>query len=130
MSFVLFFFCIWQHFLTFGWKILFSLVPPVGLFGGWLSFFVSLAMIGLLTAIIGDMASIFGCLVGLEDSVTAITFVALGTSLPDLFASRAAARAEKHADNAIGKLNHPIVIAPCFKNELSEHNENGMKSQC
>lgn len=61
-------------------------------------------VIGLLTAVIGDMASIFGCLVGLDDTVTAITFVALGTSLPDLFASRTAAMNEKHADNAIGNI--------------------------
>ncbi len=85
--------------------MLFALVPPVGIWGGWLTFFVSLAVIGLLTAIIGDMASIFGCLVGLDDTVTAITFVALGTSVPDLFASRAAAINEKHADNAIGNIN-------------------------
>ena len=30
--------------------------------------------------------------------------MALGTSLPDLFASRAAAMNEKHADNAIGNV--------------------------
>ncbi len=83
---------------------MFALVPPAGIWGGWLSFFVSLAVIGLLTAVIGDLASIFGCLVGLDDTVTAITFVALGTSLPDLFASRAAAMNEKHADNAIGNI--------------------------
>lgn len=34
----------------------------------------------------------------------AITFVALGTSLPDTFASRAAAMQEKYADNAIGNI--------------------------
>ena len=39
-------------------------------------------MIGVLTAVIGDLASHFGCTVGLKDSVTAISFVALGTSLP------------------------------------------------
>merc|ERR1711950_28955 len=61
-------------------------------------------MIGLLTAIVGDLAGIFGCLVGLKDSVTAITFVALGTSLPDTFASKAAATAERTADNAIGNV--------------------------
>lgn len=93
-----------MHFITFGWKVIFSLVPPTGFMGGWLTFFVSLAAIGLLTAIIGDLAGIFGCLVGLEDTVTAITFVALGTSLPDLFASKGAARAEKYADNAIGNV--------------------------
>ena len=34
----------------------------------------------------------------------AITFVALGTSLPDTFASKAAAVGEKNADNAIGNI--------------------------
>lgn len=34
----------------------------------------------------------------------AITFVALGTSLPDMFASKSAALQEKHADNAIGNV--------------------------
>jgi solute carrier family 8 (sodium/calcium exchanger) len=93
-----------MHFLTFGFKIIFALIPPAGMGGGWPCFFVSLGMIGLLTAIVGDLASIFGCLVGLKDSVTAITFVALGTSLPDTFASKAAATAERSADNAIGNV--------------------------
>lgn len=30
----------------------------------------------------GDLASGFGCTVGLKDSVTAVVFVALGTSVP------------------------------------------------
>ncbi|XP_064478601.1 sodium/calcium exchanger Calx-like [Ornithodoros turicata] len=93
-----------MHFFTFGWKVIFALIPPTGFMGGWLTFFVSLGAIGLVTAIVGDLAGIFGCLVGLEDTVTAITFVALGTSLPDLFASKGAARAEKYADNAIGNV--------------------------
>ncbi|XP_076058924.1 sodium/calcium exchanger 2-like isoform X3 [Oratosquilla oratoria] len=93
-----------MHFFTFGWKIIFSLVPPSGILGGWLCFFVSLACIGVLTAIIGDLAAIFGCLVNLKDAVTAITFVALGTSLPDTFASKTAAIQEKYADNAVGNV--------------------------
>lgn len=92
------------HFLTFGWKAIFAAVPPTSILGGWLTFCVSLFLIGILTAIIGDMASIFGCLVHLKDAVTAITFVALGTSLPDLFASMAAAKQEKYADSAIGNV--------------------------
>jgi solute carrier family 8 (sodium/calcium exchanger) len=93
-----------MHFLTFGWKVIFALIPPPGIMGGWLCFFSSLFAIGLLTAIVGDLASIFGCLIGLKDTVTAITLVALGTSLPDLFASKAAATQEKYADNAIGNV--------------------------
>ncbi|CDW53159.1 sodium:calcium exchanger 1 [Trichuris trichiura] len=92
------------HIIAFPWKVLVALVPPPPLFNGWLTFFVSLFLIGLLTAIVGDLASIFGCLVGLKASVTAITFVALGTSLPDTFASKLAAQQDRTADNAIGNV--------------------------
>eukprot|EP00918_Siedleckia_nematoides_P097649 GHVU01213916.1.p1 GENE.GHVU01213916.1~~GHVU01213916.1.p1 ORF type:complete len:844 (+),score=116.55 GHVU01213916.1:178-2709(+) len=93
-----------MHFLTFGWKIIFACIPPPSFCGGWLAFGVALALIGVLTAIVGDLASIFGCLIGLKPSVTAITFVALGTSLPDLFASKQSAVQEKYADNSIGNV--------------------------
>ncbi|KAH9365928.1 hypothetical protein HPB48_015008 [Haemaphysalis longicornis] len=94
-----------MHFITFGWKVIFSLVPPVGFLGGWLTFFVSLGAIGLLTAIIGDMAGIFGCLVGLRDTVTAITFVSPGNLAPrPVCIQGCCAVGEKYADNAIGNV--------------------------
>ncbi|KAL8621497.1 Sodium/calcium exchanger 1 [Nucella lapillus] len=61
-------------------------------------------MIGALTAVIGDLASSFGCTIGLKDSVTAISFVALGTSVPDTFASKVSAINDKHADSSIGNV--------------------------
>ena len=85
-------------------QVVFACVPPASIWGGWLAFFLSLMMIGVLTTFIQDLASIFGCLVGLKDMVTAITLVALGTSLPDLFASRQAAVQERYADNSIGNV--------------------------
>ncbi|KAL8586047.1 hypothetical protein ACOMHN_023690 [Nucella lapillus] len=94
-----------MHFLTFFWKILFAFIPPAQYFGGWPTFVVSLGVIGLLTAIIGDLATIFGCLFGLRDPVTAITLVALGTSMPDTFASKQAAVCEKTADSSVGNVN-------------------------
>ena len=93
-----------MHFLTFGFKMIFALVPPPSIGGGWPCFVVSLIMIGILTAIVADLATIFGCLIKLRPPVVAITFVALGTSLPDTFASKAAATGEKTADNAIGNI--------------------------
>ncbi|CAF1080676.1 unnamed protein product [Adineta steineri] len=92
------------HALAFFWKVLFAFVPPTAMAGGWLTFFVSLFFIALLTAVVGDVAAIFGCLVGLKDSITAISFVALGTSLPDTFASMIAAKNSKSADDAIGNV--------------------------
>jgi len=54
---------------------MFAFVPPPHYWGGWLCFFCSLVVIGVLTAIVGDAAAIFGCLVGLKDSITAITYL-------------------------------------------------------
>ena len=42
-------------------------------------------MIGVLTAFIGDLATQFGCTIGLKDSITAIVFVSLGTSAPGIY---------------------------------------------
>ncbi|XP_061168050.1 sodium/calcium exchanger 3-like isoform X2 [Saccostrea echinata] len=93
------------HFISFFWKVLFAFIPPPSIAGGYLTFFGSLALIGLMTALISDLASIFGCLIGLEKTVVAITFVALGTSMPDTFASKTAAINEKYADSSIGNIN-------------------------
>lgn len=92
------------HCFSFFWKVLFAVIPPVSVWGGWCTFLTSLTGIGILTAIVGDVAGTFGCLIGLPKPVNAITFVAMGTSLPDLFASRTAARMETTADNAIGNV--------------------------
>uniref|UniRef100_A0A8C7GHS9 Solute carrier family 8 member 1b n=1 Tax=Oncorhynchus kisutch TaxID=8019 RepID=A0A8C7GHS9_ONCKI len=93
-----------MHFLTVFWKVLFAFVPPTDYWNGWACFVVSICMIGLLTAFIGDLASHFGCTVGLKDSVTAVVFVALGTSVPDTFASKVAAIQDQYADASIGNV--------------------------
>lgn len=49
---------------------------------GYLCFVISILCIGVVTAVIGDIASHFGATLGIKDSVTAIVFVALGTSIP------------------------------------------------
>ncbi|XP_071891471.1 sodium/calcium exchanger 1 isoform X3 [Anas platyrhynchos] len=93
-----------MHFLTVFWKVLFAFVPPTDYWNGWACFVVSILMIGILTAFIGDLASHFGCTIGLKDSVTAVVFVALGTSVPDTFASKVAATQDQYADASIGNV--------------------------
>ena len=61
-------------------------------------------MIGITTACVENFATVVGCVLGIEPSITAITFVALGTSLPDTFASMSAAQGETYADDAIGNV--------------------------
>jgi len=93
-----------MHFLTFFWKLAFATVPPCEYWCGWACFVVSILQIGVCTAIVGDIASHLGCTIGLKDTVTAITFVALGTSVPDTFASKVAAVQDEYADSSIGNV--------------------------
>jgi solute carrier family 8 (sodium/calcium exchanger) len=130
-----------MHFLTFGWKIIFSLVPPTNLGGGWVSFWGALIFIALLTMVVGDIADIFGCTIGLPKAITAFTFVALGTSLPDLFASKAAAIGDETADNSVGNvtgsnsvnvflgLGLPWVLGAVYKSTQDVDPENPWKSK-
>uniref|UniRef100_A0A3P8SZZ5 Solute carrier family 8 member 2a n=1 Tax=Amphiprion percula TaxID=161767 RepID=A0A3P8SZZ5_AMPPE len=92
------------HILCIFWKILFAFIPPTEYWNGWACFVVSIGVIGVLTAVIGDLASHFGCTVGLRDSVTAVVFVALGTSVPDTFASKVAATQDQYADASVGNV--------------------------
>ena len=84
-------------------QLLFAFIPPTDYCGGWICFVVSIIGVGVLTAVsdfsefssfkkseknnakfqfIGDFAAHFGCTVGVTDAITAISFVALGTSVP------------------------------------------------
>jgi len=80
------------HFGLIGWKLLFAVIPPVKWGGGFPAFIVALALIGIVTGVVGSVATMLGCVIGLKPSITAITLVAIGTSLPDTFASVTAAQ--------------------------------------
>lgn len=120
------------HFFAITWKAIFSLIPPPSYWGGKGCFVFSLAFIGFVTAIVGEMASLLGCVLGIKESITAITLVALGTSLPDTFASMTAAKTSESADAAIGNvtgsnsvnvflgLGLPWAIAATFRNAKAD----------
>ena len=120
------------HFFAITWKAIFSLIPPPTYWGGKGCFIISLTFIGLVTAIVGEMASLLGCVLGIKESITAITLVALGTSLPDTFASMTAAKTSESADAAIGNvtgsnsvnvflgLGLPWAIAVTYRNSFPD----------
>jgi len=78
-----------------------------------------------------DLAGLLGCVAGLPPAFTAISLVAIGTSIPDLFASMSAARADEYADASIGNvmgsnsvnvfmgLGLPWLIAAIYWNFIS-----------
>ena len=51
-----------------------------------------------------QFGNLLGCTTGLMQQVTGVTFIALGTSLPDTIASRTAALQDDTADAAIGNV--------------------------
>jgi len=121
-----------MHFITIGWKLFFALIPPAHKGGGVPCLLISLTFIGVVTYVVGEFANLFGCVLGIKPGVTAITFVALGTSLPDTFASMTAAQQEKYADAAVGNvtgsnsvnvflgLGLPWVIACIYENSYNQ----------
>ena len=58
-----------------------------------------------------QLGHLIGCVIGLKTSVTGITIIALGTSLPDTFASRTAAKQDEHADAAIGNVTGLLILS-------------------
>merc|ERR1712037_490872 len=93
-----------MHFLTLPWKLIFAFIPPTAMANGYVTFVISLVFIGACTAVIGDVAGHLGCFINLKDGVNAIAFVALGTSVPDTFASKTAAIEDETADNSVGNV--------------------------
>jgi len=89
------------HTIALPWKLLLAFIPPTSYAGGWLTFWCSLAITGTITFVIGEMAETFACMIGVPQSFAAITLVALGTSMPDTFASRMATQMSPDADAAI-----------------------------
>ena len=63
------------------------MVPPGRIWGGWAAFLMALFFIGIITTIVGAVATVLGCVISLKPSVAGITLVAMGTSLPDTLAS-------------------------------------------
>ena len=127
------------HFLSVGWKVLFAFCPPAHVWNGVPCFFAALTFIGIVTAIVGEVAALMGCVIGLKPGITAITFVAIGTSLPDTFASMTAAKESRYADSAVGNvtgsnsvnvflgLGLPWVIAVIYESQYNaEENPSGI----
>ena len=51
-----------------------------------------------------QLAKLVGCVINFRTAATGVTLVALGTSVPDTFASRTAAKQDEFADAAIGNI--------------------------
>ncbi|CAG2173522.1 unnamed protein product [Oppiella nova] len=103
------------HVLTIFWKILFAFVPPARLGQGCACFAVSLICIGIMTALVADLSSHLGCTIGLKDSVTAITVVALGTGIPDALTGRLIAKYDQFgADLSISSVMASNVVTVCL----------------
>lgn len=54
------------HFLNIGWNVVFAFIPPVEWGGGKPAFIIALAMIGTITAVVAEVATVLGCTLGLK----------------------------------------------------------------
>ena len=63
------------HFLSMFWKVVGAIVPPKKAWGGWAAFLVALAIIGIITTIVGEVATVLGCVINLKPSVTGLSLI-------------------------------------------------------
>ncbi|KAG0568944.1 hypothetical protein KC19_6G053800 [Ceratodon purpureus] len=93
------------HLITFPWRFLFAFLPPPSLWHGWPAFLCALAYITAIANFLIKLANLFGCVTGISDYTLALTVLAVGTSWPDLIASKIAADHQPTADSAIANIN-------------------------
>ena len=77
--------------------------PPGGMnWENWypLSFLLAIGWVGVFSAFMVDWATKIGCVVGIPDAVMGLTFLAAGTSVPDLLTSVVVAK-QGHGDMAV-----------------------------
>jgi len=99
------------HALMLLWKVAFAFfIPPAHWWEGWISFFASLLGMGIVTAMIGDLAGMIGCYLDIPDAVMAVTFVALGTSFPEALSAPLSAKQDPHADIALGGIAGSLAV--------------------
>jgi len=92
------------HYVSITYKLMAACCPPAEWGQGYPLFSASLLLLAGLMAIVKEVGEMFGCACGLSDVMTGLSIVALGTSLPDTFASRMAALSSDTADAAIGNI--------------------------
>lgn len=98
------------HYASIGWKVLFATIPPSRFLKGWPCLIVSFVYIGCITALVLEFAGLLGCVMKFKQALVGIGLVAIGTSLPDVFASRHAAVKSDDADIAIGGITGSICV--------------------
>ena len=58
------------HLIAMFWKVVGACVPPRKHWGGWAAFIVALLIVGIITTIVGEVATVLGCVINLKPSVT------------------------------------------------------------
>ncbi|KAB1226593.1 Magnesium/proton exchanger [Morella rubra] len=93
----------WQSLLA-PWRLLFAFVPPCSIAHGWIAFICSLVFISGIAYIVTELTDLIICVTGINAYVIAFTALAIGTSWPDLVASKIAAERQTTADSAIANI--------------------------
>mmetsp|Transcript_22463 Transcript_22463/g.58652 ORF Transcript_22463/g.58652 Transcript_22463/m.58652 type:complete len:864 (+) Transcript_22463:1727-4318(+) len=92
------------HYISITWKLICAIIPPADYAQSYPTFVGSLVVLVGIIYLTKEVANVLGCELTLSPVMTGVSLVALGTSLPDTFASRMAAIHDDTADAAIGNI--------------------------
>jgi solute carrier family 8 (sodium/calcium exchanger) len=70
------------HCFSLPWKLLFATIPPTGICNGWATFIVALIYIGIITAVVGDVAGQLGEAMGLKPLVSLLAVTTIVPTSP------------------------------------------------
>jgi solute carrier family 8 (sodium/calcium exchanger) len=76
------------HYCCITWKLIAAfLIPPPRLGGGMPCFFACVVVMAGEIYVVSNLATMFGCAVGMSDLMTGLTLLAIGSNLPSAFGS-------------------------------------------
>ena len=86
-----------MHIVCLPWQLLYAVLIPLSEYwSGWPCSVVCIGHFLVLTACIIGTGEMFGCVAEINDSITAITLITIGTSMPDFVSSMTAVHHTHH----------------------------------
>ncbi|TNV84706.1 hypothetical protein FGO68_gene17164 [Halteria grandinella] len=103
------------YYLALPWRVILAVVvPPLGFLSGWLTLLMAIVANGFFGAMIIEVGRLFGCVTGLGVVSTGNVVIALGLTLPTLFAAYQTRLTSADEQLLSIHASHAPALSTCF----------------